>query len=91
MPATQYLHSKLEHGPRPTPSFCPQGFRVLKGSAQQAEEDEPKEARRFSIMLKLDGEVKAIVGEMERLHRVIAELEIARELINVACGERQYD
>lgn len=85
MPATKFLHSKLERGPRPTPAFDSQDFRFLKGSVQLVEEDEPKEAHCFCVLLKLDRKLKIIVDEMGVLRGVVAELEVARELINVAC------
>lgn len=84
VPATYYLHSKLERGPRPTPTFGPEGFRALRESTQQerqVEVDEPAEASRLIRVLESDDETGRIIREMERLHRVVAELQVAKELI----------
>lgn len=55
------------------------------------EQVQPEEARRFErILRQADDEVNRIVSEMERLHRVTAELEIARALVCNAAARRQW-
>lgn len=88
MPATRYLHSKLEHGPRPIPTFGSSGFRTLETNTEREVQIQPEEVRRLERMLRqTDCEVDRIVGDMKRLYRVIAELEVASALAsNAAVG-----
>ena len=78
MPETRYIHSKLEFGPRPVPTFGFSGFRDLEGEALQDDDDE------WTRLVMQDGELQRICEEMRRLFRVIAELELTREAIQRA-------
>jgi hypothetical protein len=78
---TQYLHTKLEDGPKPSPSFKPSGFRSLEDPPQEAQERWTDAQGPFALQLTQDEEVGVRVAELVRLHRVITELEAAREML----------
>ena len=75
VPATRYLHSKLELCPRPIPTFGFSGFRVLEGEGIQDDDNE------YTRLVMQDGELQRTYEEMRRLCRVIAELELTSEMI----------
>ena len=87
VPQTQYLYAKLEDGPEPSPSFKASGFRSLEDPSQETQEDWANAQGPFMLELAQDEEVGASISELVRLHRVIAELEAAREMLRqFQCG-----
>jgi hypothetical protein len=82
VPETRYLHSKLENGPNPPPSFKDDGFRLVE-EAPVGKQVFWAEIAEGSPIAKLvqDREVQRGIEEIRRLQRLIDELEVSREMV----------
>jgi hypothetical protein len=82
IPETKYLHSKLETGPQPVPTFDRTKFRSLVDK-KDPRPDLPKIDEKVDELL-LDPELKIIAGHILRRRLEISELQVAKKFIREA-------